>query len=61
MLPGTKQFMAANNFKLAEPIKVCGEQFCMDREMDKLGRDHQELLDWWDYKENVDTSRQNLK
>lgn len=53
--------MAGNNCKLVEPIKVCEEQFCMDRERDKLGRHHQELLDWWDYKENADTSRQNLK
>lgn len=44
-LSRTKQFMAANNFKLTEPIKVCGEQFCVDREMVKLSRDHEEFLD----------------
>lgn len=37
-----RQFMAVSNFKLAEPIKICREQLCMDREMDKL---HQEFLD----------------
>jgi len=60
VLPGTKQFMAVNNFKLAEPIKVCREQFCMGREMDKLRRDHKEFLDCWDLSENADTSRQKF-
>lgn len=31
-----RQFMAVNNFKLAEPIKICQEPFCMDSEMNKL-------------------------
>lgn len=37
-----RQFMAVNNFKLAEPITIHREQFCIDREMDKL---YQEFLD----------------
>lgn len=41
--PKTKLFMAVNNFKLAEPVQVCWEQSCTDREMDNLSRDHQEL------------------
>lgn len=43
-----RQFMAVSNFKLAEPIKICWEHFCMDREMDKP---NQEFLDSGSYQE----------